>query len=162
MIVVVVVAWAKERCERNFSNAIIFCCSTVFSVHICLVLSNHFSMTSSSSRWSGSDSEDDFTNVSRKLFQTPNTLGPSLSTAHTQLEDDLPSSGPLAALPSSSPLTALPSSSPKDTPGTPTHRHVDVSSTPPNQESSPGPYLSSIIRGTRQERGAHRRRKGYK
>lgn len=85
-----------------------------------------------------SDSED-FENISRTLFQKP-------ALRHSQL-DDLP--------PSSPPRDSSPSSPPKDTPATPT--------TPiHSEEATPGPYLSSIIRGTRQERGAHRRRKGYK
>ena len=84
-----------------------------------------------------SDSEDDFPNIPRTLFQRSNVSA----------------SSPLSTLPPSSPpRDLLLSSPPKDGPAT------------PNQtgDSTPGPYLSSIIRGTRQERGAHRRRKGYK
>lgn len=102
-------------------------------------------MTSSPSlRWS--DSEDDFTNISRNLFQT--------TTPHdSETQDDLPPSSPPKDFPSSSP--------PKDTPQTPTHHEVPTTS--PHQElETPGPYLSSIIRGTRQERAAHRRRKAHK
>ena len=100
-------------------------------------------MTSSPSLlWS--DSEDDFANISRNLFQRSNVSVPiPLSTPH-QNQDDLPPSSP----PRESPL----SSPPRDTPATPNQP----------EETSPGPFLSSIIRGTRQERGAHRRRKGYK
>jgi hypothetical protein len=60
---------------------------------------------------------------------------------------------PLSTLPPSSPPRDFPlSSPPKDGPATPDQ----------TGDSPPGPYLSSIIRGTRQERGAHRRQKGYK
>lgn len=90
-----------------------------------------------------SDSEDDFPNISRNLFQTFNVSSCSPLSTPRQRQDDLP-----------------PSSPPKDTPATPTHQ--EVLTTPSHQDSTPGPYLSSIIRGTKQERGAHRRRKGYK
>lgn len=84
-----------------------------------------------------SDSEDDFGNISRNLFQSSlvSARSPLSTPRQTHDHDDLP-----------------PSSPPKDTPVTPDKP----------EETSPGPYLSSIIRGTRQERGAHRRRKGYK
>ena len=88
-----------------------------------------------------SDTEDDFANISRKLFQRSDLPAPSrLLSTPRQTQNDLP--------PSSPPRDFSPSSAPA-TPNQP-------------EETSPGPILSSIICGTRQERGAHRRRKGYK
>ena len=100
-------------------------------------------MTSSPSL-SSSDTEDDFANISRKLFQRSDIPVPSLLSTPRQIQDDLPLSSP--------PRDSSPSSPAKDTPATPNQP----------EETTPGPYLSSIIRGTRQERGAHCRRKGYK